>query len=149
MERIRIFRMPKGLNRFFIIAGFLSIVFGMILFLHSLQIGFRTAFWGGDWNNVIFILQGIFFFFVGYSNIRYEKYFIEWDDIELRYLLPPNKVAEIIKISDIRTIEIKFIEIRLQLPEGTKTLNLENFHFKELKRIKERFEEIKIKMDKQ
>jgi hypothetical protein len=120
----------------------------VILFIHSLIIGFRTEFLGGDWENVIFIVQGIMFFFLGYSNIRYQKDFIEWDDIELRYLLSPNKVAEIIKISDIRTIDIKFTEIRLQLREGTKTLNLEKFHFKELRRIMEKFEEIKMRMDK-
>jgi methyl coenzyme M reductase subunit D len=67
----------------------------------------------------------------------------------LRYLLPPNKVSETIKLSEIRNIEIKLSEIHLQLSEGNITLNLENFHFKELRRIKEKFEEIKMKMDKQ
>jgi len=149
MEKIKIFSMQNGWNRFLLITGILSFLLGMILFLHSLQIGFRTAFWGGDWNNVIFILQGIIFFFIGYSNIRNQKYFIEWNDLELRYLLPPNKVAETLHLSEIRNIEIKLSEIRLQLPEGIKSLNLKNFHFNELKRIKEKFEEIKMKTDKQ
>jgi len=149
MERIKIFKLQKGLNKFFLIGGLLSFVLGMILFLHSLQIGFRTAFLGGDWNNFIFILQGILFFFVGYSNIRYQKYFIEWNDIAFRYLLPQNKVSETIKLSEIRNIEIKLSEIHLQLSEGNITLNLKKFHFSELRRIKEKFEEIKIKMDKQ
>jgi hypothetical protein len=104
LERIKIFSIQSRWNRFFLIGGLLTFVLGMIIFLNSLQIGFRTAFLGGDWNNFIFILQGILFFFVGYSNIRYQKYFIEWNDIELRYLLPPNKVSETIKLSEIRNL---------------------------------------------
>jgi hypothetical protein len=46
MERIKIFKLQKGLNKFLLIGGLLSFVLGMILFLHSLQIGFRTAFLG-------------------------------------------------------------------------------------------------------
>ena len=143
MERIKIFTINKGLTKFFIISGIVSFVFGIGLLTYSFINGFKTAFQGGDWSYVIFTIEGILFFFIGYSNLIYEKYFIEWNDEELKYLLPKNKSAETIKISDIEAIEIKLFEIKLQLPGSNKTLNLENVRFKELKSIKIKFEEIK------
>jgi len=143
MEKIKIFTLNKGLTKFFIIFGIVSFVLGICLLIYSFINGFKTAFLGGDWSYVIFTIEGILFFFIGYSNSIYGKYYIEWNDEELKYLLPKNKLVEIIKISDIKAIEINPFEIQIQLPESNKILNLENIRFKELKRIKIKFDEIK------
>ncbi|HEY5592160.1 MAG TPA: hypothetical protein VIK55_14240 [Paludibacter sp.] len=143
MERIKIFTINKGLTKFFIISGIVCFVSGISLLTYSLINGFKIEFIGGDWSYVIFTIEGILFFLLGYSNLIYGKYFIEWNDEELKYLLPKNKHAETIKISDIEAIEIKLFEISIQLPGSNKKLNLENVRFKELKSIKTKFEEIK------
>ena len=78
---------------------------------------------------------------IGYKISR--KYFIEWDEDELRYLLPATKKLEAIKFADIHSVRVKLFEIELQLAEGTRNLDLSNLQFKDLKKIKERFESLK------
>ncbi len=148
MERMEIFKVKKKFVKFFIITGLILFLFGIIFLINSLMNGFQTQFPGGDWNYVIFSFQGLLSFFMGYSMLKYKKYFIEWDSENLRYFLPKSKLIETIKISDIKSIEIKLFEIKIQLPENDKTLDLGNIQFKELRRIKEKFEELKNNTDK-
>jgi len=147
MERIQIFKRLKGLL-FFMIFGLISFLFGMTMLISSLKFGFKTEFLGGDWNYVFYTLQGIIFFTLGHSSKKYEKYFIEWDNKELKYFLPKNKTEEIVVISDIKGLSINLYEIKILLPEAEKTLSLENVQYKELRRIKEKFEEIRLNIEK-
>ena len=148
MERIQIYTRQKGFELFFKVSGILFFVLGLTGLIISYKEGFKTAFIGGNLNYYIFTIQGLMFFFMGHSYKRNEKYFIEWNDTELRYLLPKNKSVEIINLSEIREISIKIFEVCLRLPENEKILNLENIQFKELRKIKEKFEEIKRNTEK-
>ena len=148
MERIQIYTRQKGFKLFFKISGILSFILGLTGLIISYKEGFKTAFFGGNWNYYIFTIQGIMFFLMGHTNKRNDKYFIEWNETELRYLLPKNKCIETINLSEIRNVSVKLYEIKLQLLEIEKTLNLENIHFKEFKKIKEKYEEIKKNTDK-
>ncbi len=144
MERVKIFKRKKELELFFIIFGLFSLTLGMTFLIKSLRTGFNTDFFDGDWNAVIYSLQGIIFFIIGHLTRKNEKYFIEWNNEELRYLFPKNKLVETIKLSEIKGVEIDTLEINIELSEGSKTLKLDNIQYKEVRRIKERFEEIKI-----
>ncbi len=143
MERIQIYTRQRGFVLFFKISGIFSFILGLTGLIISYKEGFKTAFFGGNWNYYIFTFQGLMFFFMGHTYKRNEKYFIEWNETELRYLLPKNKSIETINISEIREVSVKLYEIKLQLLEIEKSLSLENVQFKELKRIKEKFEEIR------
>lgn len=148
MERIDIIKVNKGFVKFFIISGLLFFVFGMVFLIYSLLNDFRTDFPGGDWNYIIYTIQGLLFFFIGYSMSKNKKYFIEWDNEELRYLLPKNKFPETIRLAEIQSIEVKLHEIKIVLPKSEKHLILKDMGFNELKRIKEKFEELKNNTDK-
>ena len=148
MERVQIYKKQKGLVLFMTIFGLLSFVLGSILLIKSLKYGFKTEFPGGDWNYIVYIVQGIIFYIWGHTLKRNEKYYIEWDEKKLRYFLPKNKNVETIILSEISEISIELFEIRLKLRENEKILNLENVQFKELRRIKEKFEEIKLNTEK-
>jgi hypothetical protein len=91
----------------------------------------------------MFTIQGILFILIGGSYLKSRKYFIEWDEKELRFLLPDNKGVETIKIDEIQSVSIKLFEIELKLKNGTRTLNLENLQFEDIKKIKEKFEPLK------
>ena len=142
MEKIRIYKVHTGLAKFFIIFGFIFTILGISLLIMSLINGFNLHFPSGDWNSVFFTFQGLLFILMGYSNLKVRKYFIEWDDKELRFLLPDSKKTETIKLDQIQSANIKLFEVELQLANMTRTLNLENLQFEDLRKVKEKFENI-------
>lgn len=75
--------------------------------------------------------------------LKADKYYIEWDEEEIRYFLPKSKFSETIKLKEIISIEIGSHEIKMQFPDNDKRINLRNISYNERKRIKEKFEEIK------
>jgi len=142
MERIKVFKGKDGLAKFFVIFGIFFTLIGLTLFIKNIITGFNFHFPSGDWNSVLFIFQGILFIIMGASYLKNRKYFIEWDDRELRFLLPDTKVVETVKIAEIQSVNIKLFEIELKLINGFKNLNLENLQFEDIKKIKEKFEKI-------
>jgi hypothetical protein len=144
MERITIFKGKDLMAKFFVIFGIFLTLVGLALFIKFAIAGFNFHFPSGDWNSVMFTFQGILFIIMGGSYLKSRKYFIEWDDSVLRFLLPDTKGVETIKIDEIQSVIIKLFEIELKLNNGLKTLNLENLQFEDIKNIKEKFEKIQI-----
>ncbi len=66
----------------------------------------------------------------------------------MNYFLPKNKNIETITISEIKNVSINLFEIHLKLLDTEKIINLDNLEFKEIRRIKEKFEQIKSSTDK-
>jgi hypothetical protein len=145
MTRINVFRTSKLFSRLFIILGLLFSIFGILLFIKSLSDGFDTRFPSGDWNSVTFIVQGLLFGAMGFGNLMVKKYFIEWDEFELRFFLPDTKKVEIIKLSEIVSVNIRLFEIQLNLQGKTRTLDLNNLQFEDLRKIKDHFESLNKK----
>lgn len=127
-----------------LISGLFFFILGSSLLIKYFIFESKVETLGGISNSVIYIIQGIAFILLGYIHKRNEKYFIEWDEKELRYLLPKDKAIETITISYIKKVSIQLYEIEIELPNIKKTLCLENLLFKEISRIKEKFEEIKL-----
>ena len=50
-----------------------------------------------------------------------------------------TKRAEVIKLDEIESVNIKLFEIELILKNGIKTIKLDNLEFEDIRRIKERF----------
>ncbi len=142
MERIRVSKVYPGLSKFFIIFGSIFSILGFCLLIKSLISGFNVKFPSGDWNSVTFIVQGFLFILFGNSNLKSGRYFIEWDDNELRFLLPDAKKVEAIKFDQIHSINIRLFEIELKLENCTRTINLDNLQFEDLRKVKEKFERI-------
>jgi len=143
MTRINVFKTSTFLSKFFIVFGGIFSLAGILLLLNALINGFNTKFPSGDWNSVIFTFQGVLFIIMGLGNLYSRRYYIEWDDKELKFLLPDTKKTETIKLGDIISITIKLFEIELILPDKTRTLDLSNLQFEDLKLIKEKFDDIK------
>ena len=99
------------------------------------------------WNNVVFVLQGVLFIFLGYMGIRNTKYFIEWNDEQLNFFLPPNKAIESVNIGEIESVSISLFKVSFKLSDHTKELALDNLNFKEIRKVKEKFEQIKANIE--
>ena len=144
MTRINVFKTSTFLSKFFIVFGAFFTIIGILLLIKALINGFNTKFPSGDWNSVLFTFQGLLFIIMGTGNLSVRKYYIEWDDNELQFLLPDTKKLETIKLEDIISVTIRLFEIDLKLPDKTRTLDLSNLQFEDLKKIKEKFEDIKL-----
>ncbi len=143
MTRINVYKVPAVFSKFFIVFGIIFSIIGIILLIRAWMDGFDTQFPSGDWNSVIFIIQGILFIMMGAGYLAVRKYYIEWDDREIRFLLPDTKKPESILLDDITSVTIKLFEIVLQLKDGSRSLDLNSLQFEDLKKIKSKFEEIK------
>jgi hypothetical protein len=144
MERIRVFKVLKGLAKFFFVFGSIVTIIAFYVVIRSLVNGFNTQFPSGDWTFVFFTIQGLLFILMGYLNLKNKKYYIEWDDKELRFLLPDTKKVESVLFSEIASVNIKLFEIELKLIDSVRTLNLDNLEFEDLKRVKKKFEDISL-----
>lgn len=142
MTRIQVFKSSSSFSWFILVFGSVFLVLGIILFIRALVEGFEWQFFSGDWNSVIYILQGILFLVMGLSNLLNRKFFIEWDDSEIRFLLPKKKEVETVRIPEISSVEIRLFEIQISLPDKTHLLDLNNLQFEDLRKIKEKFESI-------
>jgi hypothetical protein len=142
MTRINVFKNPTAMVRFFIIFGGLFTIIGIFLLIKAFNNGFNTNFQNGDWNSVLYTFLGGIFIIKGVEDLYVKKYYIEWDDNELRLLLPDNKTLETIILSDINHVNIRLFKIEFKLKDKTRLINLGNLRYKDLRKIKEKFEEI-------
>jgi hypothetical protein len=147
MERIQIYKRQKGYELYVKIFGLLFFAYGMTFLIKSLINGFKTELFDGDWRYVSDLIFGIILFIFGYPD-RKQKYFIQWDDKEMKYLLSKDKTAVTIAFADIKKITLQLYEIKIELASTEKILSLENVQYKELRKIKEKFEELKLITDK-
>jgi hypothetical protein len=142
MTRISVYKTSSVYSRFFIVFGSIFACLGILLIIRALSKGFNSQFPSGDWNSVIYSVQGLLFIIMGVSNLINRKYFIEWDDNELRFYLPKTSRPQTLKFADIVSVEIKLFQIQLELKDRNMILDLDTLQFEDLKRIKEKFETI-------
>jgi hypothetical protein len=109
---------------------------GILLLIKALVYGFNNQFPSGDWNSVLFTLQGILFLIMGVGNLRARRYFIECNDQEIRFLLPDTKKPETIQLGEIKSVTIRLFEIELSLKDKLKILDLRHMQFEDLKKSK-------------
>jgi hypothetical protein len=147
MERINVFKVRTKLAIFFLITGIIFTILAISLVIYSVIQGFNTNLLGGDWIWVLFTIEGVLFFLIGYSNIKNKKYYIEWDEKEIRCFLPGTKIPDIIKFDQIESSTISLYQIELKLANEIKILNLETFQFEDIKRIKQMFENMPLKSE--
>ncbi|MBZ9786934.1 hypothetical protein LB456_05630 [Psychroflexus sp. CAK57W] len=147
MTRVKIYRFSKILSKVFIGFGIVILLLGIFTIIKSMTSEFNTEFLSGDWNAVLNIIQGIVFITLGTLNLTKGKYFIEWDDSQLRFLLPDTKQLEKIEFSEIKSVNIKLFEIELQLDNRKHTLDLNNLEDEDLKKIKAKFKSFKKSLE--
>ncbi len=148
MTRIYVFKNPAAMVRFFIIFGGLFIISGIFLLIKAFNNGFNTNFQNGDWNSILFTCLGLIFIIKGVEDLYVRKYYIEWDDNELRLYLPDTRIPESIILSEIGHVSIKLFKIELKLKDKTRLINLGNLRYKDLRKIKEKFEELEKSKNK-
>lgn len=139
MEKIKVFKGSPVFGKFYIVMGCIFTALGLIVSVKNLFDGFDIHFPSGDWSFIFFTFQGILFIIMGWSFVNSRKYFIQWDEKELKYLLPSTGKTESVLLEDIQSVNIKLFEIVLNLSDRSKTISLENLEFEDIKKLKEKF----------
>jgi len=142
MERVKIYRIKKQSIKYILIIGaillFSSVMFSLRFIIQGIDGLFLPM-------NMIFLpltSLGFLLIIFGYLALKNDKYFFEWNDSELTYLLPGQALIENIKIADIKDISIQAFFIKIKLSDSEKILNLANIEFAEFHKIKEMLEGI-------
>ena len=104
MERLKVYKVKRGYSNFLVVFGSIFLIIGLWLIIKSVIQKTNL-----EWNSITFSLQGIIFIIMGYMNLRSEKYFIEWDDTQVKYLLPNTNRIERINFSEIMKRKNRFI----------------------------------------
>lgn len=141
MERHDIIETNKGLAYTLIIIGIILICVTLAMTINAMLSDLEEE--AFEWTSVLYFVQGLSLVVIGVSQLRWRKYYIEWNTDEIRYRMPGNKEEESIKIADIRNLEIKLYEVQLQLKDREKVINLEHAQFKSIRRVKDMFEELR------
>ena len=142
MERLKIYKAKRGFTNFFIVFGSIFLLVGLGLIIESAMNKTNL-----EWTSIMFALQGILFVLLGYQNLRSGKYFIEWNDVQVNYLLPNTNGIETIIFSKIKNVRIDLFEIHLDLGESKKVINLDSLQFEHIKSLKQKFEEIRATVE--
>lgn len=138
MERLKIYNGKKGIAKFSIVFGCIFFLFGLGLIINSAANNTNL-----EWSSIVFALEGILFVFLGYKILTSGKYFIEWDDVQMNYLLPTIKSVETIVFSQVKGVQIDLFEIQVDLGESKKVINLEDLQFEHIRSLKRKFEELR------
>ncbi len=143
MERVKIYRIKKQSTKNFMIIGAVLLVTGVILSLRFKVDGIGSQILPFNMMYLPFTSVGFILIILGYLALKNDKYFFEWDDVEISYLLPGQALIEKIKISEIKDVSIQAFFIKIKLSDREKILNLANIEYAEFQRIKGMFEEKK------
>ena len=136
MERIQIFKVSRFYIFLSLFFGAFFFVAGLVLFVHSCQVGFDSNFFGGDWNYVVITFQGLVFIGLGIYHKRNNKFFVEWNNEVLRYHLPGEKHDICIRFSELVDVAILHGEARLVLPKGVYVIGFANLQYKHVQMVK-------------
>ena len=119
MERIQVYKINPIIN--FVTKSFavLYLVWGVWGLISLYFTPGKKTFLGGQISFFGYIIQGILFFALVYSNLKKGRYFIEWDDKQIRYLLNHDRQVNTIQISEITGVSIKLSAILILGKERT------------------------------
>ena len=142
MERVKIYRFSKVMSRVFIVMGSIFLLLVVLSFSRLFNETPDSNLFSDAWNSILNLISGLVFIGLGVYNLNSKTYYIEWNDEELHFVLPDTKSLEIIKFSDIESVNIKLFKIELQLENQSRTLNVSELTDADLKKIKHRFQNL-------
>jgi len=150
MERIYLHKVFRNrFARYFYMLGLLMFVYGAVFLVRLFIIDLQFDAFGSRTSLTFIAFQGLVVILQYAIALRNTRYFIEFGDNSINYLLPKQCSPEAIQLQDVNEIETKLNEVVIHLPEGQNTLRFDNVEYKVLKQIKQRFEELSVAVGKQ
>ena len=94
MERVNVYTVNKTISCALLGIGVFFLITGLGMLINTNYAIFKAGFSLTDLSQLLFILQGFIFIFLGYINFCSRKYYVQWDDHQLTYHLPESMQAE-------------------------------------------------------
>lgn len=135
-ERIQIYKHSSAFAIASMVIGVAFFLTGVLMLIYAFIRGFDFTFIGGDWNSLVFAIQGVLFFGLGYNRHVSMKYFVEWNNKVISYLLPGDKQISKIELCDITNVTFTINEAQLQVLGEIKAIRLTYLGFTEAQKIK-------------
>lgn len=150
MERIYLYKIFKNrFAKYFYVLGLLMFVYGIVFLIRLFVLELQFDTFGSRASLTFIAFQGLVVILQYAIALPNTRYFIEFGGNCISYLLPKQGSPESIQLQDVNKIVIKLNEVDIHLPEGKKSLRFNNVEYKELKQIKQRFEELSVAVGKQ
>jgi len=150
MERIYLYKVFRNrFAKYFYMLGLLMFVYGAVFLVRLFIMDLQFDAFGSRTSLTFIAFQGLVVILQYAIALRNTRYFIEFGDNCINYLLPKQCSPEAIQLQDVNEIETKLNEVVIHLPEGQNTLRFDNVEYKVLKQIKQRFEELSVAVGKQ
>ena len=97
----------------------------------------------------VLLFNGVIWIFMIRDSMKKEKYFVSWNDREIKFLLPKSDKEESIITADIKSLKISRSNIEIGLKNNeSRHFNLNYFFYPERQVIIDFFEEINRKLIK-
>jgi hypothetical protein len=145
MTKIHLKKQLPLLRYIFIFVGTVFLVLGCMQSIPLFQKRFNPAFPGGDWNPIIYVVEGILFLSIGiYFSLR-KKYFIRLGKEKLQLQIPQQASIQSIPWNEINHVHIGLMEIDVVTKQGEeKKIPLHEVgEFQKIKKINTYFEALK------
>ncbi len=139
MKTLKGHKYPRVLSKIFVILGMLLLVVGVFGFVKTGLEDMDRLLSSSKLNSIIHCIQGVLFIGLGWYNLKTPKFYIKWNDEELRFVLPPEERLNIIKFSEIESVQILLFKVVIQHQSKTETLDLSMLSDDDLKTVKQRF----------
>ncbi|HYX05204.1 MAG TPA: hypothetical protein VE912_00585 [Bacteroidales bacterium] len=144
MERINFSKNSEISMYLFLIVGILSLAYAVFRIFKSISNG--AGLFTGHHHIMAFlglitqIIFGFIFIFLWYTNSKYRKYYIEWDNEKMRYRLPSSPQTQTITLGKITRADIQSRKLELLFNDTTtKTIDLEGIDYDDLQKIRDSF----------
>jgi hypothetical protein len=130
--------------KFFMILAVLLFLVGLVGLGFNLFLEERNFLDLPLWNSLSFITIGAINTFLLIKNLQNKRYYISWNEKAIIFLLPKQKVLELVIINDIKHIIISDRDIKLILNNGQqKRINLNFIYLPKREMVKTFFEYLK------
>lgn len=146
MEKIQLFKFKKTSFRLLIGAAIFFLLFGIGDFVIAINDGFNFEFLG-DWMSVIFVIQGILYFFMAREIRQRAQLFIGCDDVAFKYLIPKSKTVQSVAIADLKQLRMDGIDIYFQVKGTVHHIRLEGIEWQKLNRIKAFINDLSLRIN--
>jgi len=144
MERINFSRESKTLMYLLLTVGILSLTYALFRIFRSIMNG--AGLFSGHHHIIAFvgllaqIIFGFVFILLWYTNSKYRKYYIEWDDEKMRFRLPSKPQTHTIDLKNIKSAAITSGNLELWFRDDSmESIDLKGIDFEDLQMIKNTF----------
>lgn len=144
MSKIYLKRQAPVFKIIITLAGIAFLIIGVFQLLPVLKESFNPAFPGGDWNPIIFLIEGLLFLGIGmYLHFR-KKHFIRLGKEKLQLQIPQQDSIQSIPWNEINHVHIGLTEVDIVTKSGEeKNIPLHAVaDYQKMKKVKKYFEEL-------